>query len=228
MSGYMDLQRSIVDDNAGVSPVIGVILMVAVTVIIAAVIGSTALGLGNQVSETPPQAQLQAETVEGYTVDNTDSDYEFGGPEEFTVVTVTHTGGDSIDPENVRLTVDGEPVHAIGGEGTDPGNDDGESGRPGIVEPWHNVKMITAGDTTELLTAGTYIEDDGYTIDPVLEDRTVYTPDPNNDEIIFLDDGSNEKRYNEDEGVLLESDQTLRVIWESGDESVSLLEYEIG
>lgn len=39
------------NDDSAVSPVIGVILMVAITVILAAVIGTFVLGLGDQVSE---------------------------------------------------------------------------------------------------------------------------------------------------------------------------------
>ena len=39
--------------SRGVSPVIGVILMVAITVILAAVIGSFVLGVGDEVQETP-------------------------------------------------------------------------------------------------------------------------------------------------------------------------------
>ncbi|MCY4732257.1 type IV pilin N-terminal domain-containing protein [Natronomonas gomsonensis] len=45
------------DDNRAVSPVIGVILMVAITVILAAVIGTFVLGLGDQVQQTSPNAQ---------------------------------------------------------------------------------------------------------------------------------------------------------------------------
>jgi len=40
-------------DNRGVSPVIGVILMVAITVILAAVIGTFVLGLGDSLGENP-------------------------------------------------------------------------------------------------------------------------------------------------------------------------------
>ena len=40
-------------DDSAVSPVIGVILMVAITVILAAVIGTFVLGLGDNVQETP-------------------------------------------------------------------------------------------------------------------------------------------------------------------------------
>ena len=45
-------------DDSAVSPVIGVILMVAITVILAAVIGTFVLGLGSNVQETP-QAGIQ-------------------------------------------------------------------------------------------------------------------------------------------------------------------------
>jgi flagellin-like protein len=48
--------NQLIDDNEAVSPVIGVILMVAITVILAAVIGTFVLGLGDQVQTTAPQA----------------------------------------------------------------------------------------------------------------------------------------------------------------------------
>ncbi len=46
--------RNLVQDDDAVSPVIGVILMVAITVILAAVIASFVLGLGNQTGEVAP------------------------------------------------------------------------------------------------------------------------------------------------------------------------------
>jgi len=45
----MKLHNSLTADDRGVSPVIGVILMVAITVILAAVIGTFVLGLGDQI-----------------------------------------------------------------------------------------------------------------------------------------------------------------------------------
>jgi len=45
----MKLGNSLTADDRGVSPVIGVILMVAITVILAAVIGTFVLGLGDQI-----------------------------------------------------------------------------------------------------------------------------------------------------------------------------------
>jgi flagellin-like protein len=57
----MDLKQFF-DDEQAVSPVIGVILMVAITVILAAVIGTFVLGLGDQVQNTTPQASFGFDT----------------------------------------------------------------------------------------------------------------------------------------------------------------------
>ncbi|MFC6973689.1 type IV pilin N-terminal domain-containing protein [Halomicroarcula sp. GCM10025709] len=79
----MRLKHLFEDDDA-VSPVIGVILMVAITVILAAVIASFVLGLGDQTQQTAPQASFAF-------------DYEAGvGNSGYGVLTVTHDGGDTI------------------------------------------------------------------------------------------------------------------------------------
>ncbi|WP_302082449.1 type IV pilin N-terminal domain-containing protein [Salinibaculum rarum] len=79
----MRLRRLLNDDDA-VSPVIGVILMVAITVILAAVIASFVLGLG------PGEAQPQAT-------------FTFDGPNSSNIVTVTHDSGDSIKPSELYI-----------------------------------------------------------------------------------------------------------------------------
>jgi len=81
----MDLKQLIHDDDA-VSPVIGVILMVAITVILAAVIATFVLGLGDSLRNTAPQAS--------FSFDFTSTD-----------VTVTHDGGDTIDASTDTLEV---------------------------------------------------------------------------------------------------------------------------
>ena len=77
----MDLKKLFTEDRA-VSPVIGVILMVAITVILAAVIGAFVLGLGGETQETP-QVSLSF-----------DQDGE--------TVTVAHRGGDSVDEGDIE------------------------------------------------------------------------------------------------------------------------------
>jgi flagellin-like protein len=81
-------------DDRGVSPVIGVILMVAITVILAAVIGTFVLGLGNQVSESAPQAQ--------FTFDQTGEAGTSGA-----LVNITHDGGDAIDSADLTVKIAG-------------------------------------------------------------------------------------------------------------------------
>jgi len=79
--------RQLFDDDRAVSPVIGVILMVAITVILAAVIGTFVLGLGDQVQSTTPQASFGFETSSGQAE-----------------VTITHETGDSIDAANLKVS----------------------------------------------------------------------------------------------------------------------------
>jgi flagellin-like protein len=88
----MNFKQIFADDDA-VSPVIGVILMVAITVILAAVIGTFVLGLGDQVSNTSPSASFTFE----YTNNS-------GGADE---LDVTHDGGDSISASQLNASVSG-------------------------------------------------------------------------------------------------------------------------
>ncbi len=94
--------KAVLDDDRGVSPVIGVILMVAITVILAAVIGTFVLGLGDSLDQAP-QAQLDAEVADGD--DDTDTE-----------VVINHNGGDTIDFADIRVEFSGT-ADTIGGSG---------------------------------------------------------------------------------------------------------------
>jgi flagellin-like protein len=95
----MDFKDIFTDDDA-VSPVIGVILMVAITVILAAVIGTFVLGLGDQVSNTSPTAS--------FSFDYSNSS---GNPGD--TLEVTHDGGDRIDASLVNASVTGADVQDV-------------------------------------------------------------------------------------------------------------------
>ena len=82
----MKLKQFFTDDDA-VSPVIGVILMVAITVILAAVIASFVLGLGDSTSTTPSASF--------------DSDYNADG----STLTLTHESGDKLQNSQVEITI---------------------------------------------------------------------------------------------------------------------------
>jgi flagellin-like protein len=86
----MDLKELFTDDDA-VSPVIGVILMVAITVILAAVIGAFVLNIGGN-QETAPQNQFDFEYSDNATTGASNDD-----------VLVTHGGGGSLDATQLSL-----------------------------------------------------------------------------------------------------------------------------
>jgi len=81
--------KELFTEDRGVSPVIGVILMVAITVILAAVIGAFVIGLGDSAQQTAPQASI---------------DFDFQGNDN---VTLVHGGGDRLDPDEISVTIDG-------------------------------------------------------------------------------------------------------------------------
>jgi flagellin-like protein len=83
------------ESERAVSPVIGVILMVAITVILAAVIGTFVLGLGDQVQETSPNVQWDWEER---NVDDTSTDG---------TLAVIHESGDTVNGDLLSMTVDG-------------------------------------------------------------------------------------------------------------------------
>jgi len=86
----MDFKK-LIDEERAVSPVIGVILMVAITVILAAVIGTFVLGLGDQVQQTTPNVNFAFDYTEG----NSDT------------LEVTHENGDELTGSNVDVVVSG-------------------------------------------------------------------------------------------------------------------------
>lgn len=78
----MQLKAFLTDDRA-VPPVVGVILMVAVTVILASIVGTFVLGVGSG-QQTTPSASF---------------DYDFdGGPTD--QLTITYVGGDDLSTTN--------------------------------------------------------------------------------------------------------------------------------
>ncbi len=73
--------------DRAVSPVIGVILMVGITVVLAAVTGAFVLDMTNSAGETSPQVSLSV------SADDPNS------------ITIEHTGGDSLNSSSTRLIV---------------------------------------------------------------------------------------------------------------------------
>ena len=129
-------------DERAVSPVIGVILMVAITVILAAVIGTFVLGLGDSLGDSQPTAQLSISGDDGTEK----------------VITIEHTGGDTINAENIDIVI------RSGSESID---------REGLTEAIGETdgQRISVGDSVSVELEED--ETDGATIDGV---RLIHTP----------------------------------------------------
>jgi len=97
----MDFKQLLTDDDA-VSPVIGVILMVAITVILAAVIATFVLGLGDSLNSQAPQANWEITTG---AIDATATNDQ---------IKVRHNGGDAVDETNLKVTYGGTAAYDDG------------------------------------------------------------------------------------------------------------------
>ena len=128
----------ILTEERAVSPVIGVILMVAITVILAAVIGTFVIGLGEGIGDTTPSASFDAEH---------DS--------ESNETSLTHRSGDAIPNGTAYVVVSGDLlINEINGDNQ---NDATRAAVNTSLSAGSSVDVITNG------TSGTVslIYDDG-------------------------------------------------------------------
>jgi flagellin-like protein len=127
--------RKLLDDDDAVSPVIGVILMVAITVILAAVIATFVLGLGEQVSTTAPQASFTFDYDEGAS--GQDSFKDNGGSNQDGILSMTHAGGATLQADNLAV----RGATGSGGNWADNSSD------------YSSGSEITAGDSIDAWVA---------------------------------------------------------------------------
>lgn len=122
--------RGLLTDRQAVSPVIGVILMVAIVVILATVVGTFVLGF--ETTTEAPTASFEYEQIKDGSV---------GNPDE---VKIRHVGGDSIPNDELYVTADVPVKEASGSPGPadrlswkdlGDGGDDVEAQDSVVVEP---------------------------------------------------------------------------------------------
>jgi len=151
--------KAALNDDRGVSPVIGVILMVAITVILAAVIGTFVLGLGDSL-EQAPQSQL--------SVEDASADYDPSTATEQNAFVLSHDGGDALTMGDIRIVFEGPSstytfesgafaaTDRDGADGTDNDNLQLESSTDNAVTDSYEFSV---GDTLTL------VDEDGDTLD---------------------------------------------------------------
>lgn len=121
--------------DRAVSPVIGVILMVAITVILAAVIGVFVLGLGDQLGDAGPSNTMSADDWVNSSENGEDEEVSFY---------LSVDSGDSVDLEDTTLILGGNS--SIETDGLDTELSAGESVNVTIEEDVSEVQ----GETVEL------------------------------------------------------------------------------
>lgn len=141
-------------DEDAVSPVIGIVLMVAITVVLTTAVGTFVLDLGGESKTAPaPYVNWEFEAHPGSAADFSASDDE---------ITITHAQGDALT-EDIGVLIDGERVSDSGGLAFESGADPwGSSFGPGdsvvveeasgSIEEGDRVLVVYRPDRPELRT----------------------------------------------------------------------------
>jgi flagellin-like protein len=90
-------------DGRGISPVIGTILVVALVVLLSAVVGAGALGIGGANGDPVPQAQLSVDLVNVSDADPANDGFR-----------ITHERGTTLSTDTIVVSVSGVVIHGQG------------------------------------------------------------------------------------------------------------------
>lgn len=153
-------QKLLVDKNKNraVSPVIGVILMVAITVILSAVIGAFVLSLGDNLKSTAPTSSVSFSDADG------DFTGAAGGTDAFVIA---HDGGDDVPASELKIVIRNNADNAAAAVWNDGTWTTGDLGATINGGAWSTSSTLSTGDTLELA-------DGGSTAGDTLVDGTTY------------------------------------------------------
>lgn len=223
------IERMQTGSDRGVSPVIAVILMVAITVILASVVGTFVLSTTDKLRSPPPTASF------GFDQEQIDVS---GGTT--TAVTVTYEAGEAISESNIELTVNGNGAFRRSGASK------GEYLKL-VWQPVENYNWntITWGEadtvdvgSTVMITAK-WTDYFGYKEEPSGGasngyDRKWMLRDDGSGDIGIYDHGQqiyqpsgNSNVQPVDNGRTLESGDTLRIMWTGSESGQVLAEYTV-
>lgn len=204
----MEVQKFLNDDNAA-SSVIGVILIVAITVILAAVVGTFALGIGDSAQKSQPVVSFSVQQQERFLEEGSgNQDGSDNAPDEtnVTVVVLNHESGDNLDTGQINITVNGYPAFELR-----------ETSDMYEIAPfWDGQSTINSGSTSVVY---------GYDSQP--GPYGVFTT--NVGVQIGIADSDDGYEGQSTDVKQLSSGDTVRIIWssESSDDSAILRKYEV-
>jgi flagellin-like protein len=136
---------SLLTDDDAVSPVIGVILMVAITVILAAVIGTFVLGLGEGMSSTTPSASFEFD----YRTSGSTECSGLQNSDTKPAVDISHASGDEIPADQVTISDGGStPPNWYDCDGSTGSGDDISAGSTASVaiDSDDEIRVLWAND----------------------------------------------------------------------------------
>jgi flagellin-like protein len=219
-------EKHIQPDRA-VSPVIGVILMVAITVILAAVIGAFVLEIGDQ-QETAPSTSFDSDQAVVFY----DGGNGCGGPctGNLTTVSISHAGGSVLDAQQTDIKIEGNS--SVWGMEEAVNGWDPAQPQPNVQETLGTNDRVefSSGEEWEMLGYEGVSDDNVQAISYSLnyKDYCTSCPGPNNNGIIEprlkWNGGSN--------GLVmkpLDTDDSVNVVWSasSGGKTQTLFKYSV-
>ena len=100
-------------DSRGVTSVLGTVLMVGVTVLLAAAVGGATLVVADKVQNPPPAVTIETDQRVGTVVETNDFNGTDPSAQANRSVTFAHIGGASVDPDRLSVTVNGYPAYDV-------------------------------------------------------------------------------------------------------------------
>jgi len=204
----MEIQQFLNADSAA-SSVIGVVLLVAIAVILAAVVGTFALGIGDHAQKSQPVVALSAEQQARFLEEgsgNQDGSDNATDETNVTVVVLNYESGDNLYTGQINITVNGYPAFELR-----------ETSAMYEIAPfWDSQSAINSGSTSVVY---------GYDSQPGA--FGVFTT--NVGVQIGIADSNDGYEGQSTDVKQLSSGDTVRVIWssESSDDSAILRQYEV-
>ena len=100
-------------DSRGVTSVLGTVLMVGVTVLLAAAVGGATLVVADKVQNPPPAVTIETDQRVGVVVETNGFNGTAPSAQANRSVTFAHIGGASVDPDRLSVTVNGYPAYDV-------------------------------------------------------------------------------------------------------------------
>lgn len=129
--------RALLTEEGAVSSVLGVVLMVAVTIILAAVVGIFVLGIGEDLTTENPQVTFDHSFTVSDSADNS--------------VLILHGGGDQLEANNIEVRIGGQTAYPDSGNFNQTSGWDGDFISAGQTLRIEDDSKISEGDSVVIV-----------------------------------------------------------------------------